>query len=250
MAWSAICAVALVPVWKPAPAGTRLMRTSLVVLATIDALFTVHLANRTMYVEDNHFKEIWNRLAREHVSSLDLSYLGLQRLESSPEWTTAEGQPQNKNLLLKIPTFRSYLAFTNRFYADLLDRPILRGMAIGSNRIWFSSRVVTVPPSDSAYMAFVERSEGLGQGVLVVHRRDQMVTSDAPTSTDAVTDISRLPPAIRVAVALKTYTPGELRFEVTCPEHGWLLVTDRWSRGWQATVNGKKADVWGGNFLF
>ena len=28
------------------------------------------------------------------------------------------------------------------------------------------------------------------------------------------------------------------------------MVTDRWAAGWRATVNGKEAEIWIGNFIF
>ena len=34
------------------------------------------------------------------------------------------------------------------------------------------------------------------------------------------------------------------------PEAGWLLVTDRWARGWRATVNGRPQDVSGAAFVY
>jgi uncharacterized membrane protein YfhO len=41
-----------------------------------------------------------------------------------------------------------------------------------------------------------------------------------------------------------------LAFSISAPDDGWLLVTDRWARGWEATVNGLPAEVLGGDFLF
>jgi uncharacterized membrane protein YfhO len=35
-----------------------------------------------------------------------------------------------------------------------------------------------------------------------------------------------------------------------CPVEGWLLVTDRWTNGWRAGVNGKPAQLFGGDFIF
>ena len=58
------------------------------------------------------------------------------------------------------------------------------------------------------------------------------------------------PPAEPIAVALREYSPNRLIFDVEAPRDGWLLVTDRWASGWQATVNGRDAPVWLGNFIF
>jgi uncharacterized membrane protein YfhO len=51
-------------------------------------------------------------------------------------------------------------------------------------------------------------------------------------------------------VHVVSYTPDRLQMQVHVDEAGWLLVTDSWSRGWTAIVNGRPADVVGGNFLF
>ncbi|CAN5154729.1 hypothetical protein BH23GEM2_BH23GEM2_11910 [soil metagenome] len=46
------------------------------------------------------------------------------------------------------------------------------------------------------------------------------------------------------------YSPDELVLEVEAAEDGWLLVTDRWARGWQVRINGEQQTVYGGNFIF
>jgi hypothetical protein len=200
--------------------------------------------------ENGRFRAIWNRVAVEHNPSLDLASRGLQRDQLPPDWLTAEGFPHDKNLPLKIATLQNYVALTNRFHMDLVQRPVLSAMATGANRIWFSSQVLVIRPTDEAYAAFVARSESLHGGVLVVHPSDLMISGVATSDDAEIANIHQLPAAIPVNVTLKAYRPDELSFEVTCPEKGWLLVTDRWSRSWQATVNGKHADVWGGNFIF
>jgi hypothetical protein len=195
-------------------------------------------------------RESWNRLTREHNPSFDLSSRGLQRDQQAPDWSTVDATPHNKNLPLKIPTLQNYTGLTNRFHLDLVQRPALSAMATGSNRVWCSSDIAAVPPSDAAYAAFIERSERVRNGVLVVHPRDQLMNSGAATPDDVLAKIHELPAATVATVRVRTYRPDELRFEASCPEKGWLLVTDRWSRGWQATVNGTPTDVWGGNFVF
>ena len=175
---------------------------------------------------------------------------GLRRDQLAPPWSDIDATPHNKNLPLKIPTLENYVGFNNRFHLDLVQRSVVSAMATGSDRIWCASQVIAVPPSDAAYAAFVERSERLGKGVLVVHPRDQLMTGGFAASDDAIAKIYELPAATTGTVSLKAYRPDELRFEVTCPAKGWLLVTDRWSRGWQAAVNGRPTEVWGGNFVF
>src|SRR5262249_11210935 len=62
--------------------------------------------------------------------------------------------------------------------------------------------------------------------------------------------IANLPPAEKVTVKLLKYSPDELSFDVQCPADGWLLITDRWARSWKGEVNGRQAQVYGGNFIF
>jgi uncharacterized membrane protein YfhO len=62
--------------------------------------------------------------------------------------------------------------------------------------------------------------------------------------------ISRLPAATRVTTKVKRYWPNELILEISCPSDGWILVTDRWSPGWQALLNEKHAELFGGDFIF
>jgi hypothetical protein len=248
--WSATFTIGLALMWVPAATWMRLLRGLLITLAVGDGLLTVHFSQPTMWYEDGHLKESWNRLASERNPSVDLLSRGLQRDQLAPQWSNIDATPHNKNLPLKIPTLENYVGFNNRFHLDLVQRPLLSATATGSNRIWCASQVIAVPPSDAAYAAFVERSERLGKVVLVVHPRDQLMTGAFPTSDDAIAKIYELPAATPGAVSLKAYRPDQLRFDVTCPAKGWLLVTDRWSRGWQAAVNGRPTEVWGGNFVF
>jgi uncharacterized membrane protein YfhO len=46
------------------------------------------------------------------------------------------------------------------------------------------------------------------------------------------------------------YEPENLAFTVDAPSDGWLLVTDRWARSWQAMVNGRRTRIYRGNFIF
>jgi len=125
----------------------------------------------------------------------------------------------------------------------------------GNSRTWFSRTAAIVHPTDASYAAFVGRTEQLGQPVLVVHRRDWLLSrtrpgETGPTDTGDVAAIKALPAAERANTTLRAYSPIELKLEVFCPSVGWVLVTDRWARGWRATVNGKPTEVWGGNFIF
>ena len=87
---------------------------------------------------------------------------------------------------------------------------------------------------------------------LVIHRRDDLGATDAAQALDpeAHRALEAHPGARRIPAEVVAYEPNVLHLQVDCPEEGWLLVTDRWARGWRATVNGKEVEVWGGNFVF
>jgi hypothetical protein len=114
--------------------------------------------------------------------------------------------------------------------------------------------VATTAPTDAAYAAFATRSEALRAPVLVLHARGDMrrIGVPGPAADDAMVGglIARLPGAARMPATVARYTPGELHLTLTAPDRGWLLVTDRWAPGWEATVNGAPTDVLGGSFLF
>jgi hypothetical protein len=87
----------------------------------------------------------------------------------------------------------------------------------------------------------------------VVHTPEALmdgVSSQAEDRSSEASLIAQLPPAIRIPVEVMAYDPDELVLQFQAPADGWLWVTDRWARGWRATLNGRSVRVWGGNFIF
>jgi uncharacterized membrane protein YfhO len=74
--------------------------------------------------------------------------------------------------------------------------------------------------------------------------------ADPEADADAEARIAQLSAAQRLPVEVEAYDPTRLAFSVDTPASGWLLVTDRWARGWRARVDGQPTEVWGGSFLF
>jgi hypothetical protein len=143
----------------------------------------------------------------------------------------------------------------NRFHLDYEHHPALVNMSTGSDRIWFARTAAIVRPSDVVYDAFVKRTTAIGLPVLVVHPPGEMVAIssgrlDRPADAADAAAVSQLPAADRVTVQVSRYTPTHLDFLVTIPDDGWLLVTDRWTSGWRAKVNGETEPVYGGDFIF
>ena len=125
---------------------------------------------------------------------------------------------------------------------------------MGPQRIWFAPGAVETPPSEDAFRLFLSAAEQRGRPCLVVAGRKDCLGSPGPATDESrakvAEDLSHAPPAEPIAVALREYSPNRLIFDVEAPRDGWLLVTDRWASGWQATVNGRDAPVWLGNFIF
>jgi hypothetical protein len=224
----------------------------LVLLAIGHTFLTIRLARPTMS-SSGLTREVWAKIDAAHNPRLDLTAQGLQRQISPPLWIGAF--PNNENVPLRLATFFNYETMTNRFQWSFVHQSVLLGMSTGAERMWFSRAAATAPPTDNVFAAFARRSNELGAPVMVVHPREQMPeirSRRQGTSGDRATlqAIALLPAAQRVTARVLRYTPNHLDLEVDCPAEGWLLVTDRWANGWRAGVNGKPAQVFGGDFIF
>jgi hypothetical protein len=224
----------------------------LIFLALTDATLTMRIARETV-CSATHSRQTWTRINAAHVASLDLTPKQLEREPSPPAWIG--GAKNNENVPLKVATLFNYATMTNRFQADLVKYPSVTEMALGRDRIWFSDQVVTVPPTDHFYSSFIDRSVLLKAPVLLLHSPEDMPKIRerdlrTPQDEEGQAEIMKLPAAEKVPTTLLSYTPNELNFEVVVPRSGWLLVTDRWSKGWQATVNGSSSIIFGGDFAF
>lgn len=236
------------------PKTRKLLPILLGILAIIDAGQAIRLARPVVSVSRGSSWPPLTRVNANHNASLDLTPNGLKREVRTPLWLG--GARTNETVPMKVATFsNNYETMTNRFQMDFEQRPVLVGMSTGTDRIWFSSDVMTFPPTDTFYAAFVKRSEALGAPVLVIHAPEMMrevrqrgVTT--PLDAEGVQAISQLPAAQRVPAKVPRYTPNHLDLEISAPRDGWLLVTDRWARGWRAKVNGQPAQVFGGDFIF
>jgi hypothetical protein len=251
LAWVWLGSVLLSIVFLLLPRSRKALPLLLVLLAIVDASLTIRLT-RPMIVSD-HARQVWDRLNAEHKRTLDLGEKGLNRLPRPAAWIG--GHVNNDNIPLRVPTFFNYAVMTNRFQMDFANHPVLVDMSTGNNRIWFSSQAATVPPTDIFYQAFVKRTEVLHAPVLLLHSRanmDKIREHDAVTASDTagVLKVSELPAAQKISVVVQRYTPNHLDFTISCPQDGWLMVTDRWSQGWQARVNQQRAEVLGGDFIF
>ena len=220
------------------------------VLAILDAALTFHLSQD--FVSDGRWtRRLLSRVDAGHKAPLKLGSLG-RELESPRLFG---GRHQNNNVPLRIATFYNDSTMKNRFHIAFADHPVLLNMGLGANRVWFSKDATLAVPSSLAYLTLVNRSEQLGEPVLIVHSPAQMskvgdMSSPAVREKAELASISRLSPAQNIPAQVLEYTPNDLKLNVSCPADGWLLVTDRWATGWRAKVNGSPVEVFGGNFIF
>ena len=250
--WGGLLAVAGYG-WRRGGRGAAWM---LVALSLVDGGFSLVISRPFMVLDRQEFG--W--LDSTRVRSVDLMSTGLYRSRLPEGKTIADF-----NFFPKVPVLEAYSQLSHRFHSrksltplstSWSNEPALYSAVIGSRSdVWFSPQAPTVFPSDATFMALVERSRELGAMPMVINRPEEILKTpprDVPgPNDDAEADaISRLPACRRLEVQLIDYTPTRLTFRVDCPEAGWLLVTDRWSRSWQAKVDGRAVAVMGGNFLF
>jgi Bacterial membrane protein YfhO len=249
LTWLGVLAISLAILSKR---GRRSLPFLLGGLAIMDAVLSFGISSVTIY-DWGSARTSWNTISAGHSSRLDLTSSGLTRDLRPAEWLGPE--LNDRNIPLRIATFENYAPLGNRFQTDFANAPVTVAMSTGAQRIWFSTQVASVTPNDSSYAAFVSRTKGLGAPVLVVHPRQKMLSGYGPGEasgghTQDVEAIANLAASQRLSATVLRYSPNELSLEVSCPDSGWLLVTDRWSPGWQATVNGKRVEVSGGDFIF
>lgn len=252
--WLTLCAVSWLA-WRWAD-QTRVWRVPVLLfaLAAGDALLTSVLAMPTM-VRTGRATQRWERLDSQHRSTLDLTANGWRRERSSCRLTDPGARCRlNDQLIRKVPALYVYATEKNPYLLGMVHHPVLGDMATGTERVWFSEEVAQIEASEGSFAAFRTRAELLGAPPLVIHAPRDLVrpTGSNPLgdSAGAETAVGRLPPARRIRSEIVRYLPEELVFDVRAPADGWLLVTDRWARSWQAEINGHRHLVYGGNYIF
>ena len=156
----------------------------------------------------------------------------------------------NSNLYTREPMFVSYTAMRNYFQENWgLDRLLRRGV-IGSQRVWFAAGVPTSPATSEAYAAFQQHAHAINALPVLRQTRASLLQPGTGLTAAELAAINTAPAAERLDFQVLAYHANDLSLQVACPKDGFLLVTDRWSRSWEATVNGRPVPVEGGDFLF
>ena len=174
---------------------------------------------------------------------LDLGLAGFAR---------AANAHANRNLYAQQPALQSYTAMTNPIRTRWEQDGLLVGKAVGPQRVWFAENAPTVPPTPAAFGAFQRRAHEVNGMVILRHSRADLLRDPAtlPPDDAALAAIAAAAPAVPVGGHVIRYRADDLALRVNCPQAGFLLLTDRWSRSWTARVNGQPVPVDGGDFLF
>lgn len=222
-------------------------------LACLDAVGALYLARPTLW--DSPQPAWFQKANAGHNRTLDLTAQGLDR-HLLPAAALGPGI-NDRNVLIKQAVLSDYLSrldLRNRFHGQMTDDPVLSRMATGSKRIWFSPSAAWEVPNDASFRLFQRRVfAAAGTPVLFLHSPAQMLalapeefpqlaTEDPPDAGAAA--------CMAAAVTDLVYQPNLLSFRYDAPSHGYLLVTDRWADGWEATVNGATRPVLGADFIY
>jgi hypothetical protein len=127
---------------------------------------------------------------------------------------------------------------------------------MGKERTWFSSSAVQLPWTAGCFEEFEKQARASGEAPLIV-QTPGMVLHPAPSGWPGENHAAGCPAPIGkpenmepISMALLRSEPDALDVSVQAPRDGWVLFTDRWARGWQATVNGHAVPLFCGNFIF
>jgi hypothetical protein len=192
-----------------------------------------------------------------HRAAVDRLPEGLDRAARAP-WRSAD----NRNLAIKQATFDGYDPFRNRYHVAWSRDEHLSGWVTGSDRIWFARRALQVaevaPPAGAGEPRlldvptpdldlFARRARAVGGLLPVLHPVPGRPLHGPLLERGS---IDELPAMERIPVTLLAASPETLELRVRTGTAGWLVVTDRYSPGWRATVDGRPVPIHKAAFLF
>jgi hypothetical protein len=214
-------------------------------LAASDAVLNANLAT-TLGVRGASFREAWADVERRHRSATDLL-----QLDGAGRTLLPAGPYNNKHFLTREAALQSYSGLTNPYHERWIREPVLVAAATSSDRFWYSSNPVRVALSDDAFSVFLARAREMGRPPLVLHTRAAMTVTRPTAARQEELELLRAAPAAeKAAIDIKRYFPDSFIFDFQAPRDGWLMVTDRWTRGWTSRVNGAAVTLEGAGFIF
>lgn len=245
-------AVVIFVLWWRKAISNRFLLALLVSISVFDAVSAIKAGRPTLYSEAS--RGWWKVMVSQHVRSLDLAVNGLDRQLFQPDEVGFFHIQADCNLPLKVPTLAGSGGMVNPFFQPHVDDSVLYQLAVGKQRMWFSENPVWLPPSEQSFAEYVKVSHRLGIPPLILHAPDDMLKGSVSTEYQvghADENWSQSVQSVTPATTeLLRYTPNELSFRFQAPADGWLLVTDRYAHFWNATVNNRRVEVAGANFIF
>ena len=238
--WSLVAGLCVAAAFRSGPIGMTLP-AMLAIIATVDAVASAVVMRPVMY---GTATTQWQGLDAQREAPVTITARGLARVVDNGN---------NFTFAAKVPAASGYAPLAGPLVREYLADPVLLDAAVGADRVWFSPTTTEVAHSNACLAAVREAAERLGAPPLVIHPRSSMTAGVDGASGDCRGAVARLPAAQRLRgafVQVDAYAPDRLRLQVRVEEPGWVLVTDSWSRGWSAVVNGQPSEVVGGNFLF
>jgi hypothetical protein len=242
--------IVIIFLWWKGKISSGLLLVGLLLISMYDATSAIKTSRPTMYSEAS--AGWWDIMTSKHVKSLDLTSHGLGRELYPPE--ELGRYPHDRGVALKIPVFAADAPMVNTFFKAYVADQVLNRIAVGTQRIWFSDHPVWLPLSENAFADYVRVSHAVGLPPLVLHSPEDMLKGSASTAFQPKSDsenwVQISQPMSPATIELLKYTPNCLSFRYNASEDGWLLVTDRWAQYWNATVNDRSVQIFGGNFIF
>ncbi|MEX1024153.1 MAG: hypothetical protein WD226_03665 [Planctomycetota bacterium] len=249
LALFAVPPVAILALAYSARLGERAMRRTLAVVTAGGAVFAL-LVGRPLMMEDTARRD---RLDERRHAELD-DNAGFERVPFAftiPEARTDQllaGETEalapyfdkpvrtlfdSANLPEKSNVLAGYTALNSARHHQFAAFPVLMDQALGRERVFFAAEALHLPDDDATFATFAE-STAAGTVPLVVHTADEPWTEvgDDATARIAAARLERVP------FDLVRFEPTSLELELArpAPQDGWILVTERWARGWSATV--------------
>ncbi len=234
--------VALSAAVKPKRRAT-LLQGLLLGLAVGDAWTALVVSQPVTQTSSPLALRTWKQVRNNHRTDPDLTGRRHARLERS---RYGKGL-NNRNLAAKEPVFVSYDPFANKTYRYWASSAVLKQIALGDKRVWFAAQAVAMR-TDGRNLRTFEDSLARGTPFMPV-----LPTSDVAEGgqlTNGTSDPASAASMIRLEAAVEIYHPNRVKLSLHAPSNGWVLFTDRFSRGWQASVNAHPTGVVQGAFLF
>jgi hypothetical protein len=204
-------------------------------ICAIDAVGTVYLTKVHMWSLSPERMEYWQGLSDGQKPSLDL-----KQSSGTNRWM---GQWRNDGLLIKSPELNSYCPLKNPYHEKMTQTPELARIALGEDRIWFSKHAIPIPSTPETHDAYVDQVMKDGNFPLYIHPQN----SDRSESSAQSAKSNLLE---KIPFQLVAYHPNQMVLDIDSAEAGWVLVSDRWSRSWTATVNAQPTKVERANFIW